>query len=165
MLAKTVERYIKQLNRPSQSLNPLLVGRPEIAEPMLDDLLQAMQHALTIYFHRRIYDVDASMLQSQVVIVRDCLVRSEAAGAGTMYGSARLLWPAFIAACEAEDSQVQATFIDWFRNSASRSGLRYFDIAKTNIERVWEGKRNGEGSQVTWVDIMRQDAFIYSTVP
>lgn len=155
--AKTVERYIKQLYRPNQGLDSFSMDASEASEPVLDDLLQAMQHALTIYFHRRIYDVEADMLQAHVVGVRDCLLRSGAAEAGTMYGSARLLWPAFIAACEAEDPQVQVSFAQWFQNSAARSGLPYFDNAKANIERVWEEKRNKRGSQVTWVDFMRKE--------
>lgn len=156
--AKTVERYIKQLCRPNQGQDIHVTDQSEAFEPMLDDLLQAMHHALTIYFYRRIYDVEADMLQTHVVSVRDCLLRLEAAGAGTMYGSARLLWPAFIAACEAEDPHLQVSFAEWFQNSATCSGLRYFDDAKTNIERVWKEKRSGHGSQVTWVDFMRKEA-------
>ncbi|KAF2628224.1 hypothetical protein BU25DRAFT_490846 [Macroventuria anomochaeta] len=155
--AKTVERYIKQLYRPNQGPSPFPIDPSEAPEPMLDDLLQAMQHALTIYFHRRIYNLEADMLQTHVVGIHDCLLRSEAAGAGTMYGSARLLWPAFIAACEAEDPQVQASFAEWFQSSASRSGLPYFDNAKASIERVWDQKRNGHASQVTWVDFVRME--------
>ena len=156
--AKTVERYIKQLYRPNQGPDPLSTDQSKAQEPMLDDLLQAMQHALTIYFHRRIYDVETDLMQAHVTGVRDCLLRSEVAAAGTMYGSARLLWPAFIAACEAEDPHVQASFTEWFQNSATRSGLRYFDDAKANIERVWEERRSNHSSQATWVDFMRKEA-------
>lgn len=155
--AKTVERYIKHLYRPSQTLNSLPMDASEAAEPMLDDLLRAMQHALTIYFHRRIYDVEADMLQAHVVGIRDCLLRSGVTEGSATYGSARLLWPGFIAACEAEDSTVQASFARWFQDSAARSGLPYFDNAKATIERVWEQKRNTHGSQNTWVDIMRKE--------
>lgn len=155
--AKTVERYIKQLYQPNQGLDAFSMDQFEASEPMLNDLLLAMQHALTIYFHRRIYDVEADVLQAHVVGVRDCLLRSEAAGADTIYGLARLLWPAFIAACEAEDPQVQASFAVWFQSSASRSGLDYFNNARANIERVWDARRNDRGSQVTWVDFMRKE--------
>lgn len=154
--AKTVERYIKQLYRPNQILDAFPMEASEAAEPMLDDLLQAMQHALTIYFHRRIYDVEADMLQAHIVGIRDCLLRSGVTEGGASYGSTRLLWPAFIAACEAEDPTVQAAFAQWFQDSAARSGLPYFDNAKATIERVWEQKRNARGSQTTWVDLMRK---------
>ncbi|KAF3044877.1 hypothetical protein E8E11_007934 [Didymella keratinophila] len=155
--AKTVERYIKQLYQPSQRLDSFSMDASEAAEPMLDDLLQAMQHALTIYFHRRIYDVEADMLQAHVVDIRDCLLRSSVAEGSATFGSARLLWPAFMAACEAEDPEVQASFTQWFQDSATRSGLPYFDNAKATIERVWEQNRNTRGSQTTWVDLMRKE--------
>lgn len=160
--AKTVERYIKQLYRPDQRLDSFSMDAPEASEPMLNDLLQAMQHALTIYFHRRIYDVEADMLQGYVVGVRDCLLRSGVAEGSTMYGPARLLWPAFIAACEAEDSELQASFAQWFQDSATRSGLPYFDNAKEDIERVWECNRNKRGPQITWVAFMRKECASHS---
>lgn len=154
--AKTVERYIKRLYRRNQRLDSFTMDS-EALEPMLNDLLQAMQHALIIYFHRRIYDVEADMLQAHVAGVSDCLLRSGVAEGGAAYGSARLLWPAFIAACEDENPEVQASFARWFQDSAARSGLPYFDNAKATIERVWEQKRNTRGAQITWVDIMRKE--------
>lgn len=155
--AKTVERYIKQLDQLNQDQNHGSTNQTEPSEPTLDNLIQAMQHALSIYFYRRIYDVEHDLLQKHVIGVRDCLFRSEAEGAGTMHGSARLLWPAFIAACEAEDPEVQETFTTWFHNSASRSGLRYFDNAKASIQRVWNEKRNVNGPRATWVDLMQEE--------
>ncbi|KAJ4993695.1 hypothetical protein SVAN01_00749 [Stagonosporopsis vannaccii] len=158
--AKTIERYIKQLCWPNTGADLPPSNRLEAPDSMLDDLLQAMQHALTIYFHRRIYDVEADMLQAHVVGVLDCLLRLEAAEAGTVYGSARMLWPAFIAACEAEDPLVQSSFREWFQISATRSGLPYFGNAKVNIERVWDERRIGQGSHVTWIDFMRREGAI-----
>lgn len=155
--AKTVERYIKQLHRAAQ--RPVLssVDYFDAPEPILDDLLQAMCHALTIYFYRRIYNVDADMLQMHVVGVRDCLHRLDSREAGMPFGSARLLWPAYIAACEAEDPEVQAHFTQWFQNAVVRSGLPYFDNAKVSTERVWKAKRDGHTSQNTWIDFVEKE--------
>jgi hypothetical protein len=100
--AKAVERCINQLRPLDQKAD------------VVDTLVDATHNALAIYFYRRIYNVDASMLQPRVVSVRDCLLRFESAGAEMAYGSARLIWPAFIAACEAEDAEVQFSFTTWF---------------------------------------------------
>lgn len=81
-------------------------------EPVLDDLLQAMCHALIIYFYQRIYNIDADMPQTHVVGVCDCLLRLESTDFVTSVGSARLLWPAFIAACEAEDAAVRPRLLN-----------------------------------------------------
>lgn len=153
--AKAVERCIKQLREPTQATNtknPL-----HVSQNIQDNLLDAMQHALAIYFYRKIYNLDPSMLQPKVIGVRDCLLRFESAGSDMAYGSARLIWPAFVAACEAEDPEVQVSFSDWFQNSALRSGLRFFDDTRENVERIWEEKRNAKGNSVTWMDLMRMN--------
>lgn len=100
--AKAVERCINQLRPQDQTTD------------VIDTLVDATHNALVIYFYRRIFNVDASMLQSRVLIVRDCLLNFESAGVDVAYGSARLIWPAFIAACEAEDAEVQLSFANWF---------------------------------------------------
>ncbi|KAF3008498.1 hypothetical protein E8E13_005298 [Curvularia kusanoi] len=150
--AKTVEHYIKTLHRETHGPVAPPVVQLQATEPVLEDLLQAMCHALAIYFYRRIYNVDSDMLQKHVMGVRDCLLRLDSTDSTISNGSARLLWPALIAACEAEDRAMQTSFIQWFKNSASCSGLPYFDIAKSTIERVWQARR--DGLTTTWMDLM-----------
>lgn len=144
--AKIVERYIKQLRHASHSAENMYNKQTNNPEPSLNEMLNTMQNALAIYYYRRIHDVDASMLQPQVIRVRDNLLRFESAGPGMMNGFARLLWPAFIAACEAEDPEVQTSFSQWFKDAMLRSGLRYFEQAKEDVERIWEERRNAHGS-------------------
>jgi hypothetical protein len=143
--AKATERFIHRLQRPSYNAE-------------LDSLLDAMQNALIIYFYRRIYDVDGSMLQPWVYRVRECLIRLESkSDPQPIYGAARYVWPAFIAACEAEDAEVQASFSNWFRNSAQQSGLQLFSDTLANIERMWKEKRSAclTGGMITWLELMK----------
>lgn len=150
--AKAVERCINQLQRSQQNvIDPLI----EPVDSPLDIMLIAMQNALAIYFYRRIYDVDASILQSKVEAVRDCLLRIEPIGSDMAYGSARLIWPAFIAGCEAEDPTVRSAILDWFDKLALRSGSRLFADTRANIERIWTQKDLALGSDIPWVDLMR----------
>ncbi|KAI8259573.1 hypothetical protein K4K58_002516 [Colletotrichum sp. SAR11_239] len=110
--AKSVEKCIHQLKRkPSHVVADGLITDPELqhCQQLLDNLAQAMQLALAIYFYRKVYDVEADMLQDKVIGVRDCLLRFEATESEMGYGSARLVWPAFIAASEAEDPEVAVT--------------------------------------------------------
>lgn len=107
---------------------------------LLDTLSDTMQHALVVYFYRTVYDLDAGMLQKHVVGVCDCLLRFDASDAGMGYGSLRLIWPAFIAACEADDSEIRNSFSRWFEDSAQRSGLCIFTDTKERIEKAWEKK-------------------------
>jgi hypothetical protein len=154
--AKTVERYIKQLYRATRGPVASSTSLHPEFEPVLDDLLQAMCHALMTFFYRRIYNVDADMLQAHVVGVRDCLVRLESTDFDTSAGSARLLWPEFNAACEAEDAAVRTSFAIWFGNSKACSGISYFDMAKSQIERVWQARRSDNASHTTWIDLMEK---------
>jgi len=72
-----------------------------------------------------------------------------------VHGSAGFIWPAFIAACEAEDVEVQESFTTWFEISARRSGLSGFTETLTSIRKIWREKRGGNGSSMTWLDLMK----------
>ncbi|KAL2698473.1 hypothetical protein AAEP93_009861 [Penicillium crustosum] len=152
--AKTLEDYINNLPLPS-----LENIQSELDHEIIENMLNAMQNALAIYFYRRIHDVDASLLQKKVLGVLDRLLRCEHRDSSVVHGSAGFIWPAFIAACEAEDPLVQASFSDWFGNSARRSGLSCFTETLANIQRIWQEKTCSNGKSITWLDLMK------STVP
>ncbi|TVY74812.1 Arginine metabolism regulation protein II [Fusarium oxysporum f. sp. cubense] len=141
--AKAVERWIKQLHVLRQSI--WMVEAPVDPEHqqsvnLLNSLADTMQHALSVYFYRRIYDLDPSMLQKHVLGVRNRLLEFDASDAGMGYGSLRLIWPAFVAACETDDNDIRASFVQWFECAAKRSGLRIFTETKERIERIWIGR-------------------------
>ncbi|KAJ4301887.1 hypothetical protein N0V90_003983 [Kalmusia sp. IMI 367209] len=133
--AKAIERCINQMRKPPPNLD-------HYDDPAVDNMLDAMQNALIIYFYRKIYDVESTMLQHKVEMVRDCLLRCNPSDPDAVYGSARLLWPVLIAASEARDPDVQASFAAWLRAAAQRSGLRLFSDTLENLENVWQERRN-----------------------
>lgn len=124
--AKSVEQCIQRLKKRPESVAdaPTADLEKRDCQLILETLATAMLQALTIYFYRRVYDVDQSMLQPSVLAVRDCLRRFEAGSCGVGYGEARLGWPAYIAASEAEDVEVKREIETWFENCERRSGLR-----------------------------------------
>lgn len=154
--AKNLEDYINQLQRPNPAIPTATNQQPSIDEGILENMLEAMRHALAIYFYRRIYDLNASMLQDKVVKVRDCLLQCEYADPSVVHGSAGFIWPAFIAACEAEDPKVQDSFSTWFEISGRRSGLSCFGQSLASVQKIWQEKRCGAGSSTTWLDLMKQ---------
>ncbi|KAF6799385.1 hypothetical protein CMUS01_15666 [Colletotrichum musicola] len=147
--AKAVERCIHRLGRGTGAHVVTEDADPEArhCQMLLDNLARAMQLALTIYFYRRVYDVEADMMQDKVAGVRDCLLRFEATESEAGYGSARLVWPAVIAASEAEDPEVRMAFSKWFGDWARRSGLRIFSDSLADVERRWEEKREMEAAK------------------
>ncbi|KAF4998617.1 hypothetical protein FGRMN_2943 [Fusarium graminum] len=141
--AKAVERWIKQLHVLRQSIwmveAPVDQDQQQAVTP-LNSLSEAMQHALAVYFYRRIYDLDLEMLEKHVRGVRDRLLEFDDSDAGMGYGSLRLIWPAFIAACETDDVSIRDSFVKWFDDSAKRSGLHIFEETKERVERVWNSR-------------------------
>ena len=150
--AKAVERCINQLRHvPSiVASNPSTVDLDEQPDCqwLQNNLAQAMQLALAIYFYRRVYELDSAMLQQNVAGVRDCLLRFEERDACMGYGLARLIWPAFIAASEAEDPDVRASFLAWFQNSGKRSGQRVFADTEADIKRIWRERSSCKSTHI-----------------
>ncbi|KAJ4012490.1 hypothetical protein NW752_008187 [Fusarium irregulare] len=141
--AKAVERWIKQLHVLRQSI--WMAETPTDPEQqqsvnLLNSLADTMQHALSVYFYRRIYDLDPAMLEKHVLGVRDRLLEFDASDAGMGYGSLRLIWPAFVAACETDDVEIRSSFVGWFEEADKRSGLRIFRETKERIEKVWNDR-------------------------
>lgn len=153
--AKAIERRIRRLQR---SNTQATFASSDLH--ILDSMLDAVQQALAIYFYRRIYDVDASLLQQKVIGVRDCLLRCEYADPGVVHGSAGFIWPAFMAACEAEDLGVQVSFSHWFRTSAQRSGLSCFTATLEIVEQIWHEKRTSGRTSVSWRDIIKKQVLM-----
>jgi arginine metabolism regulation protein II len=118
----------------------------------------AMYTALLIFFHRRIYDLDATMLQREVTSVRSLLMHIQQDGAGKSGESmATLIWPAFIAACEAVDLDSQGFFSQWFDTCFTTTGLVNASVAKSIIEMIW-AKREAVGlnkDMCTWPEVLR----------
>ena len=128
------------------SLQWLISCDAEHVEDGLDSLLGAWKQSLAIYFYRRIYDVDASLLQQKVAKVLQCISRYEAVDSGrTSCASARLIWPAFIAASEAEGLGLQQSFADWFNSSMRVSGLQIFRDTLRTIEQSWQDRTSLAG--------------------
>ncbi|CAN8104349.1 unnamed protein product [Discula destructiva] len=145
--AKAIERGINQLQ------DKALV-RQEDDSRILTSLLDGMQSALRLYFYRRIYDVSSSMLQPIVISVRNWLFDYDQANPDFLHGSFGLMWPAFIAACEADGAELQSSFRLWFRNAARRSGLGCFSENARLVEQVWEARRGDNKDDVSWLDVV-----------
>ncbi|KAF2166421.1 hypothetical protein M409DRAFT_66506 [Zasmidium cellare ATCC 36951] len=123
--AKAIERMV-------------LLQRPPTPTPNtgLAHLIEATYHALVIFFYRKIHDVDRSMLQHEVSSVRDCLLRYEGSNTERGFASMRLVWPAHVAACEAEEPTMQSSFLEWFERAARDSGLPLFTTKLASIKDI-----------------------------
>lgn len=119
---------------------------------------RAMYTALLIFFHRRINDLDPSLLQREVEAVRHSLERLQVDEAGLGgENMATLIWPAFIAACETVHSEAQIFFTSWFQSCFAMTGLINASVARQVIEMIWAKReeRGLDGEMCGWPDILR----------
>ena len=133
--AKALEKSINRMR-----LRPQTDARNNIPPQLADTINGLIQTSLSIFFYRRIFDLDPDILQQKVLQVRDCLVRcceDDDSGTTTIHNSAVFVWSAFIAACEAQDQLVREFFSTWFRNAARQTGLHFFLRSLSQIEKVW----------------------------
>ncbi|KAJ5920897.1 hypothetical protein N7466_009223 [Penicillium verhagenii] len=119
---------------------------------------QVMYTALLIFFHRRVTDLDPSLLQREVESVQ-CLLEQVRVDEANLRGAnmATLIWPAFIAACEAVHSETQTFFSLWFESCSATTGLISATIARQIIEIIWTEREMSDldGEIVNWPDVLR----------
>jgi hypothetical protein len=75
-------------------------------------------------------------------------------GDATAHGLAGFVWPAFIAACEAEDPVIQATYASWFQRLALVSGFQVFEHVGRIVAQIWKEKTRAAGKRMTWTEVM-----------
>ncbi|KAL2701127.1 hypothetical protein AAEP93_007946 [Penicillium crustosum] len=119
---------------------------------------QAMYTALSIFFHRRIYEIDPIMLQGKVAAIRGYLIQIQQEESHRKDSSnAALIWPAFITACEAVSPELQVFFSSWFDNCARTTALVHASVAQQIFETIWTKRRDVSlcGGTFSWPDILR----------
>ncbi|KAL1850098.1 hypothetical protein Plec18167_005391 [Paecilomyces lecythidis] len=152
--ASTIESFILHLHRQREAEHRSAEHWP--ADLLtLHCLIDAVLYAIEIFFYRRVYDLHGGLLQHRVRAVHDCLVHCWP-GEGTGHGMAGFAWPAFIAACEAEDPAVQATFVSWFQMFAKQSGLQVLHHVIQVVRQIWKEKAHSTKATLTWIELMKR---------
>lgn len=158
--AKTVEKCILQWN---PSVRARSTGENHHCSedvissnrPIISAHIRAMQQALIVYFYRRVRDVDPVMLQGQVSTALQALETCR--GIDTELGTCTTLfvWPAFVCACEALDTEMQAKWNRWFDDSYNSSRLSKFNQAKDIAQRIWTERSAPNSKTTNWTDLCR----------
>lgn len=131
----------------------------ESTDSLIQFMMIALHNALLLFFYRRIYDVDVTMLQEKVRRIKDCLSQCDEVEVPAVGLAASFVWVAFIGACEAQHPDTQAWFVRWFDKSAEKSGLSICQIAKQTAQQVW-GRANqpfNSALRSSWPQIMREN--------
>ncbi|KAF1986099.1 hypothetical protein K402DRAFT_333127 [Aulographum hederae CBS 113979] len=113
----------------------------------------ALHAALMIYFYRLVRDVNPVMVQHLVKQVLEHLEAAEYEKEKHSVNSAGIMWPGFIAACEALDETTFDEAVTWLRTSGTQSGIRAFDRAADAATKVWKA-RKASRTHVDWTDVL-----------
>lgn len=123
-------------------------------------LLQAMQHALKIFFYRRVYGLCSDILQPYVVQTIEALEGIEEEDKASGGRTVTMVWPAFIAACEAQNGDLQMRYEKWFEASIVGCGLPAFERAKDLAQRIWKARRTPGNSDIGWPALVREHGLV-----
>lgn len=117
--------------------------------------LRTMRQALIVYFYRRVRDIDPTMLQGQVSTALQALEACREMDTELGTCTTLFVWPAFVCACEALDSELQGKWIRWFDDSYNSSRLSKFKQAKEIAQRVWTERLSPNSGTTNWMDLCR----------
>lgn len=126
--AKSIEKTLKKL-KPGEHTSD--------SHSYLPKMLTALWHALAIHFYRKVYDLDTTLLQDRVMAISNLLMQCQATCSDSLCGSTGFVWPAFIAACEAESEQSRAVYTSYFHNLSERSGFELFKQYLVDLKEIW----------------------------
>ncbi|KAF7190873.1 Arginine metabolism regulation protein II [Pseudocercospora fuligena] len=124
------------------------------AQDLAHAMLSALHHALRIYFYRRVYDVDAIILQHQVTSVRRCLEPTVTVPNVRLKHSAGFFWPAFLAGCEAIDHSDQI-FSQWFDDFDKLNNPTAQTVTEI-MRSVWNERQESGDNTKSWCEYVRQ---------
>ncbi|KAE8164926.1 fungal-specific transcription factor domain-containing protein [Aspergillus tamarii] len=120
-------------------------------------LMRAMHQALILFYYRRIPNISALILQDTVRKCLDFLQRSDHARAESVLNDTAILWPGFVAACEALDSNLQRGLLDWLVTTGHRTSLSSFSATAKTAQMVWEERDKTKDYTLSWFDVMKHE--------
>ncbi|KAE8367246.1 fungal-specific transcription factor domain-containing protein [Aspergillus caelatus] len=159
--ASLLEQYIlswEPPSRPQPSLIRHTIENSEDSDHNTSQLLmRAMHQALILFYYRRIPNISALILQDTVRKCLDFLQRSDNARVESVSNDTVILWPGFVAACEALDPDLQRGLLDWLVTTGHRTSLSSFSAAAKTAQMVWEARDKAKDYTLSWFDVMKHE--------
>lgn len=114
----------------------------------------ALHQALLLYFYRRVYNVNAMILQDFVRRTFDHLLSCATEGLYDQDFAILVSWSVFIAACEAVTPELQNEARRYL--SIVKEGSVFFASGELGqiAEEVWRRRKEGNDLTISWPDVM-----------
>ncbi|KAI9034851.1 Zn(II)2Cys6 transcription factor [Aspergillus affinis] len=153
--ASALEQYILSWEPP---FTPLSARDDEGSENQATYFkAQAMHQALILFYYRRIPNISAWILQDTVRKCLDFLARSDNAHLGSATSDKTIIWPGFVAACEALEPDLQYKSLDWLITAGNRTSLGPFSAAAGTAQCVWKARAEAKDYTLSWFDVMKHE--------
>jgi arginine metabolism regulation protein II len=117
----------------------------------------AVHQGLILFYYRRMHNINALILQDTVRKVFDFVKKSEESAVADGHYGPSLLWPVFIAACEALDVDLQRSLLDWITSTGLRTSIFAFTAAADVVQRVWKLRQERMDYTISWFNVMDHD--------
>ncbi|KAF2144335.1 uncharacterized protein K452DRAFT_350018 [Aplosporella prunicola CBS 121167] len=114
----------------------------------------ALHQSLLIYFYRRVYNVNAMILQDFVRKTLDYLLVCAIQGAGDQDFAATISWSGFIAACEAVTPELQEKALQCLSMFNKRSIFFASGEIVRIAQEVWKHRKECGDRNISWMDMM-----------
>ncbi|KAJ5551554.1 fungal-specific transcription factor domain-containing protein [Penicillium sp. DV-2018c] len=116
----------------------------------------AVHQSLILFYYRRVQNINALILQGTVEKALQFIELACSSNKREEHNSS-LLWPCFIAACEAVDKSLQERLLDWLRDMFHKTAVRTFAIAADVVQRVWKAREETSDYTLSWFDVLGHD--------
>ncbi|KAH7126428.1 fungal-specific transcription factor domain-containing protein [Dactylonectria estremocensis] len=154
---KTLETSIWSWSMVTESIGPprpphlpALESEELMDHPHARSMALAIHQALVIYFYRRVYDLNAMILQDMVKKTLDFLEPCLEQMIDDQDFAASLAWPAFIAACEAATPELQEQSLKCLTATDERGLFFTPKPAKQIVSSIWERRKQTGDWTLSW---------------
>jgi arginine metabolism regulation protein II len=161
--ASLLEQYILSWEQSPRSKSVTVKGGQDTAigqnQPASHFMVQAMHQALILFYYRRVPNISALILQDTVRKCLDFLTQYDTAclEESVAQSDSAILWPGFVAACEALDPELQTSLLDWLVATGHRTSLGPFSAAAGTAQCVWKARSEKKDYTLSWFDVMNHE--------
>ncbi|OAA56850.1 C6 transcription factor [Cordyceps fumosorosea ARSEF 2679] len=111
-------------------------------------LTTTFHQAVILFYYRRVQNINGLMLQDRVRKVLDGL-----SAADETHEAASLLFPAFLAACEAIDTPLRQGLSDWLSDMEEKAKIPVFDTVAELARQLWALREEKQDYTLSWFDV------------
>ncbi|KAM0208976.1 hypothetical protein ACHAQI_006672 [Fusarium lateritium] len=125
-----------------------------LAHPQVRSMTLAIHQALIIYFYRRVYDMNAMILQDLVKKTLDYLEPCLSELIDDQDFATSLAWPAFVAACEAVSPELQERALKCLGITDDKGVYFTPKPAKTVVPLIWDKRKESGDWTTSWQSLV-----------